>query len=80
VRSTVQSLVEIPFLLQGTELIATLPERLVTALNATVPLKIFPLPMRVTETREVLVWHKRNEPDPGHAWLREILLEVAREP
>ena len=23
---------------------------------------------------------KRNEPDPGHAWLREIILEIAREP
>jgi len=32
------------------------------------------------ETREVLIWHKRNEPDPGHAWLREIILEIAREP
>jgi DNA-binding transcriptional LysR family regulator len=42
--------------------------------------KIFPLPTRVTETREVLVWHKRNEPDPGHAWMRDILVEVAREP
>jgi LysR family nod box-dependent transcriptional activator len=80
VRATVQSLVEIPFLLQGTDLIATLPERLVTALNSAVPLKIYPLPLRVAETREVLVWHKRNEPDPGHAWMREILLEVAREP
>jgi len=80
VRATVQSLVEIPYLLQGTELIATLPERLVTAMNQTVPVKIFPLPMRVTETREVLVWHKRNEPDPGHAWMRDILVEVAREP
>ena len=80
VRATVQSLVEIPYLLQGTDLIATLPERLVTAMNQTVPVKIFPLPMRVTETREVLVWHKRNEPDPGHAWMRDILVEVAREP
>ena len=80
VRATVQSLVEIPYLLQGTDLIATLPERLVTAMNQTVPIKIFPLPMRVTETREVLVWHKRNEPDPGHAWMRDILVEVAREP
>ena len=71
---------EISYLLQGTDLIATLPERLVTAMNQTVPVKIFPLPMRVTETREVLVWHKRNEPDPGHAWLRDILVEVAREP
>jgi len=80
VRATVQSLVEIPFLLQGTELIATLPERVATRLNDVAPVKIFPMPLRVPETREVLVWHKRNEPDPGHAWLRELLIEVAREP
>lgn len=80
VRATVQSLVEIPFLLQGTELIATLPERVATRLNDVAPVKIFPVPLRVPETREVLVWHKRNEPDPGHAWLRELLIEVAREP
>ena len=80
VRATVQSLVEIPFLLQGTELIATLPERLATMLNPVAPLKMFPMPLRMQETREVLVWHKRNEPDPGHAWLRELLLEIAREP
>jgi DNA-binding transcriptional LysR family regulator len=41
---------------------------------------MFPLPLRMPEIREVLVWHKRNEPDPGHAWLRDILIEVAREP
>ncbi|HEV7714290.1 MAG TPA: LysR family transcriptional regulator [Steroidobacteraceae bacterium] len=80
VRATVQSLVEIPFLLQGTELIAALPERLAVKLSAVAPMKMFPLPLRMPETREVLVWHKRNEPDPGHAWLREILIEVAREP
>jgi DNA-binding transcriptional LysR family regulator len=49
-------------------------------LNSIAPMKMFPLPLRMPETREVLVWHKRNEPDPGHAWLREILIEVAREP
>lgn len=80
VRATVQSLVEIPFLLQGTELIAALPERVAMRLNDVAPVKIYPLPLRVPETREVLVWHKRNEPDPGHAWLRELLIEVAREP
>lgn len=80
VRATVQSLVDIPFLLQGTDLIATLPERLVSTLNPSAPVRVFPPPLRMPETREVLVWHKRNEPDPGHAWLREMLIEVAREP
>jgi LysR family nod box-dependent transcriptional activator len=80
VRASTQSLLEIPILLQGTELIALLPERLATTLSAVAPLRILPLPLRMQETREVLVWHKRNEPDPGHAWLRELLMEVAREP
>jgi hypothetical protein len=25
----------------------------------------------------VVIWHKRNEPDPGHAWLREIMVRAA---
>jgi len=80
VRATVQSLVEIPFLIQGTDLITALPERLAQHLSQFAPLRIFPLPLRMPEIREVLVWHKRNEPDPGHAWLRDILIEVAKEP
>jgi len=80
VRATVQSLVEIPLLLQGTDMIATLPERVATTLNGVAPVRMFPLPLRMPETREVLVWHKRNEPDPGHAWLREMLMEIARAP
>jgi hypothetical protein len=30
------------------------------------------------DTREVVIWHKRNEPDPGHAWLREVLIAAAQ--
>jgi LysR family nod box-dependent transcriptional activator len=80
IRATAQSLVEIAFLMAGTDLIATLPERLVNKLSALLPVKTFPLPFSIPETREVLVWHKRNEPDPGHAWLRELIIEIAREP
>jgi DNA-binding transcriptional LysR family regulator len=80
VRATAQSLVEIPFLIQGTEMISTVPKRLASTLGTFAHLKTFPVPVRMPETREVLVWHKRNEPDPGHAWLRELILDVAREP
>jgi DNA-binding transcriptional LysR family regulator len=79
VRATTQGLLEIPFLLAGTELIATLPEHLAGVLGQVAPVKILPLPFNTPETREVVIWHKRNEPDPGHAWLREIIIEAARE-
>jgi len=68
-------LLEIPFLLEGTELIATLPEHLARVLAEVGPGEGVTLPFATPETREVVIWHKRNEPDPGHAWLREIIIE-----
>jgi LysR family transcriptional regulator, nod-box dependent transcriptional activator len=79
VRATTQGLLEIPFLLPGTELIATLPEHLAQLLAKLAPVKVVPLPFTTPETREVVIWHKRNEPDPGHAWMREIIIAAARE-
>jgi DNA-binding transcriptional LysR family regulator len=79
VAATTQGLLEIPFLLAGTQLIATLPEHLAKTLAATAPLRILPLPFKTPETREVVIWHKRNEPDPGHAWLRDVVIEAAKD-
>ena len=80
VRATTQGLLEIPSLIAGTELVATLPEHLAKELQKLAPIKVLPLPFETPETREVVIWHKRNEPDPGHAWLREIIIEAARGP
>ena len=79
VRATTQGLLEIPSLIVGTELVATLPEHLAMTLEKLAPVKVLPLPFETPEAREVVIWHKRNEPDPGHAWLREIIIEAARE-
>jgi len=79
VRATAQSLLELPFMLPGTELAATLPERVASLVAPAVALKTFALPFDTLDTHEVLLWHKRNEPDPGHGWLRALFVEVARE-
>ncbi len=79
VRATAQSLLELPFLLPGTPLAATLPERVANHTAPLIPIKTFALPFDALNTHEVLLWHKRNEPDPGHAWLRTLFIEVARE-
>jgi DNA-binding transcriptional LysR family regulator len=78
VRATTQGLLEIPSLIVGTELVATLPEHLAVTLEKFAPVKVMALPFTTPETREVVIWHKRNEPDPGHAWLRDIVIEAAR--
>jgi LysR family transcriptional regulator, nod-box dependent transcriptional activator len=80
VRATTQGLLEIPFLLAGTQWVATLPEHLARTLAQLAPVKLMPVPFETPDTREVVIWHKRNEPDPGHAWLREVLIDAARDP
>jgi LysR family nod box-dependent transcriptional activator len=77
VRATTQGLLEIPFMLAGTQLIATLPEDLARTLARLAPIKLLPVPFETPDTHEVIIWHKRNEPDPGHAWLREVLIAAA---
>jgi len=79
VRATTQGLLEIPSLIAGTELVATLREHRAGSLWKLDPVKVLLLPSDTPETREVVIWHKRNEPDPGHAWLRDMIIEAARE-
>ena len=44
-----------------------------------VPLKIFALPFDALDGHEILLWHPRNEADPGHTWLRTLFIDVARD-
>lgn len=76
VRATTQGLLEIPFMLAGTQLVATLPEDLARTLAKLAPIRLLPVPFETPDTHEVVIWHKRNEPDPGHAWLREVLISA----
>jgi len=78
VRATTQGLLEIPFMLAGTQLVATLPEDLARTLAKLAPVKLLPVPFETPDTHEVVIWHRRNEPDPGHAWLREVLIAAAQ--
>lgn len=80
VRASTPGLLEIPFLLPGTELVATLPEHLANVLAKVAPVKVLPLPFETPETREVVIWHQRNESDPGHAWMRDMIISFARVP
>jgi DNA-binding transcriptional LysR family regulator len=78
VRATTQGLFEIPFMLAGTQMIATLPEYLAKTLAQLAPVKLLPVPFETPDTHEVIMWHERNELDAGHAWLREVMMSAAR--
>jgi LysR family nod box-dependent transcriptional activator len=72
------SLLHLPLVLRGTRLVATLPERVAQMFAATLPMKTFPLPFETPPMHEILLWHKRNESDPAHAWLRDLVVELTQ--
>jgi DNA-binding transcriptional LysR family regulator len=76
VQLTVPSLLHLPLVLAGTTYVATLPER-VAKMFSGMPIKTFPLPFPIAQQYEILLWHKRHEPDPAHAWLRELIVSLA---
>ena len=36
----------------------------------------FALPFATEPLHEILLWHKRNESDPAHAWLRDLIVRL----
>ncbi|MHB1872070.1 MAG: LysR family transcriptional regulator [Steroidobacteraceae bacterium] len=76
VQLAVPSLLHLPLVLAGTSYVATLPERVLMMAPAVAPLKTFPTPFPTSEQHEMLLWHNRHDPDPAHAWLRELIIEI----
>lgn len=76
VHIAVPSLLHLPLVLRGTRLVATLPERVAQMFEANLPIKTFPLPFEPPPMHEILLWHKRNEADPAHAWLRNLIIRL----
>jgi LysR family nod box-dependent transcriptional activator len=79
VRVSIAGFMELPFMLVGTPLIAIMPEAVAKQFAGFLPIKFFAPPHPVADSREILVWHKRNESDAGHAWLRSLFLTAARQ-
>jgi len=67
--------ISIPFAVASTELIGTIPERLAQFFQDQLELQILPLPFNLQPFRMTLLWHERFHNDPGHQWLRSLILE-----
>jgi DNA-binding transcriptional LysR family regulator len=64
--------------LVGTELVATMHTRLALACARRLPIRVLPLPYELPVMVECLQWHRFQENDPCHIWLRGVMLEIAR--
>ncbi len=70
----------VPALIRGTDLVALSRKRLLSVFRQSSELVTFPLPlpMTVPDLEFLQIWHKRYERDPGHRWLRTLVLRAVQ--
>jgi DNA-binding transcriptional LysR family regulator len=73
------SFITLPALLVGTDRVATVHERVARRLVGAWPLEIRPTPIPFDPMEQAMQWHKFRTNDPGLAWLRNLLVEAARQ-
>lgn len=62
----------------ASDLVALVPAGFAAALQASAPVELFELPVPTPSITVSQMWHPRLEHDPGHRWLRRVVLEVCR--
>ena len=74
---SVESFLLAPHLLQGTELVALVPERAEAFLRRTGDIRLLDAPVELPTLVEMLWWHPRSSANPAHAWMRQRIEQVA---
>ena len=68
----------VPEIVARSDMISALPQRL--ARGYADKLRILEPPLKVEGFTVGEIWHERNQREPAQQWLRDVLLELAREP
>ncbi len=69
----------IPPIVERTDLIGFAPRWFAEEMAPNFAIEIHEIPVKVADQRLYLLWHVRNENDAGHRWLREAIINAARE-
>lgn len=77
--AVVAHLSAVPEILARTDMVMTLSARLALRLAEAHGLAVRESPVAIRHTRLSMIFHRRFESDSGHAWLRRLMLAVARE-
>ena len=71
--------VGVPFLLEHSDLVATMPERLARLFTARFDLITFSPPLDLPPLDIQMMWHKSTHVSPAHVWLRDQVVKVCRQ-
>jgi DNA-binding transcriptional LysR family regulator len=76
VRLTVPHFVGVGHILQGTDLVATVPERLAQRLAGPFGLAYLPHPVKLPEVAINVFWHAKAHRSPANQWLRGVVFDL----
>jgi DNA-binding transcriptional LysR family regulator len=68
-----------PTVIASSDLIVTLASRVARSFAEHLPLRLFEPPIPLPSFSMQMTWHERAKSDPGHQWLRALLVDVTRE-
>lgn len=80
VHLTTEGFLSVPWLLEGTNLLATVPTHMINALCEAASIEKLQLPQPATPYKLASVWHPRSNSDAGHRWLRETIYSLMQAP
>lgn len=64
------------FTMADVNCVATLPRRMLDRFAAILPIVVKPLPFTLSPTYMYQSWHEAADADPGHAWLRQRIMDL----
>jgi DNA-binding transcriptional LysR family regulator len=67
----------VPFIVAATDLVATLPSRIVKGLTPVPNVRVLSPPWSEVEVSPHMFWHRRTHSDPLRVWLRAVIREIA---
>ena len=68
----------VPFLLNNSDCVALLPNRMAQQCARAMNLKLLPPPIPIEGFTVSMVWHQRNTNNPAYQWLRERIVDAAQ--
>jgi DNA-binding transcriptional LysR family regulator len=66
-----------PAIVERTDLVGAIPRRFVEEISRNFDIVAYEPPVTISEQYLYMLWHAKNEHDPGHKWLREQMLQAA---
>jgi DNA-binding transcriptional LysR family regulator len=66
--------------LAESDAVLTIPERVADIYLKYLPLKSFPVPLKIPGFAVLQVWHQRLSQDPLHGWVRKLIYDLVNDP